>query len=78
MGSPVPEWLRVLEREYWADYERSHPGRGRERIKWFNRTVRAAQAELVRRHQEEYTEILREIRQQDPRPEAEEATDAAA
>lgn len=84
-GVDVPERLKPLEREYWADYERRNPGRADPEVsRWTKRTIYAAHAELARRHPGEYAAILWEIREGDPRPEAgddgqrgEEAADAA-
>ena len=77
-GAGIPAALKALEREYWADYDRRHPGRGDPEVsRWVKRTIYAAHAELARRHPGEYARILWEIREADPRPEAE-ASDAAA
>jgi len=71
MGRPDRESQRAYMARYRADPLAAAIHR------WSTRTTKAAQRELARRHPGEYARILWEIREADPRPEAE-ASDADA
>ncbi len=65
---------REEQAEYMRNY-RADPGVAAVNA-WRTRTENKALRELARRHRGEYAAILWDVRQQDPRPEAEES-DAA-
>ena len=71
MGRPT----REAQRAYMAEY-RSDPLVAAVHA-WESRTRHAALKELARRHPGEYARLLYDIRESDPRPEAEAGSAAA-